>query len=200
MEKYKHTFAGNSSDGNRKFEDDFEIIFDDSEATIAVSKDEYTCGLDNKTVYYRIVVRLENARAFCDDNDIYGEVYLIPSYRSIHKKHKESIFSSIGDDKLDMNEWGNSLSYFLDATFEGTYVQLGWEKREYEDENDFDKVFEKMKSDIVNTFDIYHGLIGFYLDAYANRIGYTGWDYLRMWCNNLSTKTLIKEIKKRHNL
>ena len=199
MEKYKHTFAGCSSNGNRKFEDEFDTLYDNDNDFVAISKNEYTCGLSNKTVYFRIALRIENARNFSDDNDIYAELFLVPSYRSLHKKQKEDSYSFTGVSET-MEEWGKSLFYFLDLVFEGKCIQLAFEKKEYFNDDEYDKIFENIKVSVANTYSTYAGLIGFSLDRYANRIGYTGWDYLRMWCNNLSTKTLIKEIKKRHNL
>jgi hypothetical protein len=197
MENYKHTFCGSSSNYDRKFEDVFDIVFQDEEI-IAVYKDTKRVYLGSKGIDLKLVLQIEDFSQYSDEKCILSTLYYVPMFKNLHKDRKQSMLDSIGDPDLTMKEYADNPMYYFDAVSDGLTIYLCQEKREYESDEEYKEVLEKLKADITNTCWGYMGLIGFYLNRPVNRIGENGWDYLRQFCNGVKMQTILKELKKRY--
>lgn len=194
--EYKHNFAGVSSNGDASFENEFKTIYDNDCEFTAVSKEEYQCYLGSKTINYRICIQIQDGAEFDSDGKMYVSLYLVPCYRSLHKNNREELKSSYIEGYLGDEKYGskNDLNgYFYDAVSYGYYVVLYNDSIEYDGYEDYDNKKDKILEDCANTYQGITGLIGFHLDRYQNRIGETGWDYLRRFCNNVKMQTILRE-------
>lgn len=200
--EYKHTFAGVSSNGNTDWEKEFDIVYDCGTEMIAVSKDEYKCYLGEKTINYRIGVQLDDSEEFNNDDPTYivASMYLIPAYRNLSRDNREDIIKFAGDSMIDLKKYGkkDDLTYYQDVISYGTTVFLASDSCNYTDRDDYEEKTNQIMNDIANTYNGVTGLIGFYLDRPTNMIGMTGWDWLRMHCNGVKMKTIMKDLKKRY--
>lgn len=197
MENYKHTFCGSSSNDDRKFEDEFDIVFQDGDIT-AVSKDTKRVYLGSKSIDLKLVLQIEDWYHYSDEHCILATLSYVPMFKNLHKDKKQSMLDSIGDPNLTMKEYADNPMYYFDAVNEGLNIYLCQEKREYESEENYKEVLEKVKVDVANTCCGYIGLVGFYLDKAVDRLGESGWDYLRQYCNGVKMQTILKELKKRY--
>lgn len=175
--EYKHNFAGVSSNSNIPVDKEFEIIYDNGDYELdAVSKREFQCYLGSKTINYRIGLQIQDGAEFDSDGKMYVNLYLIPCYRNLHKKNKENFFASYAGGLIDEKDYGkkDDMNYFQDAIWDGTYVVLHYETIDYDSSEDYLAKQQKILEDCANTYQAITGLIGFHLDRYQNRIGYTG--------------------------
>lgn len=197
--EYKHTFAGISSNGDIPFNEEFDIVNEYDDETIAISKNEYQCYLGNKTVNYRIAVRIQDGVEFGQEGKMFVQVELVPAFRSLHRSKRDELLKYHGADYGDdLSKYGkkDDLNYYSDAVQEGFSVTFANE--EYEYEGNFSILQDTVMSDIANTYSCMTGLSGLYLDRSTNMLGMTGWDWLRQYCNNVSMTTILKDIKKRY--
>jgi hypothetical protein len=187
MENYKHTFCGSSSNDDRKFEDVFDIVFQDGDIT-AVSKDTRRVYLGSKSIDLKLVLQIEDWYHYSNEHCILATLSYVPMFKNLHKDKKQSMLDSIGDPDLTMKEYADNPMYYFDAVSDGLNIYLCQEKREYiVDENvvetytrngieytmnktNYEEVLEKLKADIANTCGSYMGLVGFYLDKAVNRL------------------------------
>lgn len=200
--EYKHTFAGISSNGTANWKDEFDIVCDYGTEMIVVSKEEYKCYLGEKTINYRIGVQLESSEEFNNDNPPYvvANMYLIPAFRNLSRNNRDDIVKFVGNSTIDLNKYGkkDDLTYYQDVISYGTTVFLASQDKNYTNKNEYDKNINSILNDIANTYTGITGLIGFYLDKPTNMLGMTGWDWLRMHCNGVKMKTIMKDLKKRY--
>lgn len=202
--EYKHTFAGISSNGDISFDKEFDIVNEYDDETIAVSKNEYQCYLGEKTINYRIVVRIQDGAEFDPEYEgkMFAEVCLVPAFRSLHREKRDGLIKFYGIDyNGNMANYGkkDDMTYYSDAVQDGLSVTLAEEQYEYEGPLDYARLQDDVLSDIANTYSCMTGLSGFYLDRPTNMLGMTGWDWLRQYCNNVSMTTIFRDLKKRYS-
>lgn len=200
--EYKHTFAGVYSNGNANWKDEFDTVYDWTEESLVVSKNEYKCYLGSKTVNYRLAIELQDSQEFDQDNPRYINVnmHLVPAFRNICREKRDDIIKFAGDANFDMEKYGkkDDLLYYQDAVSYGSTVPLYNQSYSIDDENDYENKINQILDDAANTYLGIAGMIGFYLDRPTNMLGMTGWDWLRQYCNNVSMTTILKDLKKRY--
>lgn len=199
--EYKHNFAGISSNGNVDFNDEFNIVNEYDGETIAVSKQEYKCYLGEKTINYRIAVRVQDGAEFDQEGKMFVEVDLVPAFRNLHRAKRDEIVKYYGmdyDENIATYGKKDDMTYYGDAVQDGLSVTLAYEQYDYDDTKQYEKLQSNVMSDIANTYSCMTGLSGFFLDRPTNMLGMTGWDWLRQYCNNVSMTTILKDLKKRY--
>lgn len=200
--EYKHTFAGISSNGDVPFNEEFDIVNEYDDETIAVSKNEYQCYLGSKTVNYRIGIRIQDGAEFKQDGKMFVRVELVPAFRSLHREKRYELLKYYGVDYgNDLSKYGkkDDMTYYSDAMQDGLSVILAKEEYKYNGSLDYARLQDDVLLDIANTYSCMTGLSGFFLDRPTNMLGMTGWDWLRQYCNNVSMTTILRDLKKRHS-
>lgn len=113
-------------------------------------------------------------------NETYYTLYIVPTVKSLSEKRQQSVIEFAGTDEpttMDVKDYGMCI------VMERTTIQ-----------GEFDpNVIDKIAS-IVYAMD--RIFFGFSLDKYQNRIGATGWDYLRDFIHDIDfTKAVLERWK-----
>ena len=197
--EYKHNFSMISSNNDADFDNEFTRLSEYDGEMIAVSKGIYQCFLGSKTIKYRIGVEVMDSSEIPDNDEaeIYVSLFLVPAFTCLCKEKREAIMNSFG---LDAAAYKSDPDiYFHDAIEYGMTVLLEHRSYEYDalDLDSREKVVTDVLGDIASTYSAITGMIGFWLDRCVNRIGETGWDWLRILCNGVSHSTILKGIMKK---
>ena len=185
----KHEIFGISTDMDIKFDEKFEVIYDNSERMIAQSKETFTHEEEGFNFKYKYVVDVIDGCTWDGEDVYYIDFVLVPTYDSLGEKHKKSVLSSACVDECDVNIYdvlADGVSLFLGSeTFSTNDVPM--------DENE--EVMGALDS-IASVFELINSIRGFYFDRYVNKIGNTGWDFLNDYINDIPfTDSLMKRYK-----
>ncbi len=191
----KHKIFGIESDGNNTFQGEFKVIRDYEDTSfLAISNKTFQCYLDDdKQVNFKLAVEMMDSAEYDENLKGINTVFaLIPTFESLNKKQQESLANFCGftieEYREYINAYNNPETITCNDIFDyGMYVVLGYECQEYETPcecvDDYDYTKQTLAA-IANVYEAVGSLIGFYLDKPVNRIGETGWDYLKQFCED----------------
>lgn len=174
----KHEIFGISTDMDIKFDEKFEVIYDDSERMVAQSKETFTHEEDGLTFNYKYVIEVINGNEYCGTDKYYIDLSVVPEYDSLGKQHKDSVLSLAGVDDCDVN--------IFDVLSEGLSLSIGCKELPTNNTpmDEHEKVMSALDS-IASVFETINAMRGFYFDRYVNGIGNTGWDFLNDFINDI---------------
>lgn len=122
------------------------------------------------------------------DNQFYIEVLLVPMFKSLCKKYKDSVMSDYSGEatKEEIKEYGKSVSCLFDTVDYGIGIRMAEESCNKEDlEFKIDSALY-----FINMIDRFRG---FALDRTWNMIGNNGWDSIKDYVKGVDTWKLLKE-------
>lgn len=161
----KTTIFGITPSAIIKAEKHFDVLYDEDERYIAVSKEtfEHDEGPDF-TFKYKYVIQAEYY-----DGGWYYELLLVPTPESLAAKKRASVASSscVEENELEIQ----------DLVWYGCTVVMESDVTRGED------LDGSVIDAIASVFHCIDGLRGFFLDKPQNAIGYTGWTYLEEFIN-----------------
>ena len=172
-----------------KFSDKFDVEYDDDGHFTAVSKKTFRHEDDELTFDYKYVIEIVDMKAYGDGNDIYAELYLMPTPEALHPHAQEQIMSFCGVDEI------GDISYMDMIAYGGSGVSMAIES--WKDEEAInpleDEKCKQVLDNIATLFESIDRMRGFYIDKCWNVIGSTGWDVLR---NAILNEELFPMLKK----
>ena len=174
----KHEIFGISTDMDIKFDEKFEVIYNDSERMVAQSKETFTHDEDGLTFNYKYVIEVINGGACGVEDKYYVELSIVPTYDSLGKQHKKSVLSYACVDECDVN--------IYDVFDYGLSLSIGCVKLPINNTpmDEHKKLIGTLDS-IASVFEAINAMRGFYFDRYINRVGNTGWDFLNDFINDV---------------
>lgn len=181
-----HEIFGISSNGDNKFQDKFNCLFEDNDAFYE-SKETFHHE-DETSFDYKFcveIIDLEYATGEEEDKNKYGiELAIVPMFHSLCDKQKKSILdcSCITEDEVNTR----------DTYQEGCSIMIGYEEvvvsiDDFESGKGFEgcePIMSRLNA-IANIFECVNSLRGFYLDKPQNAIGTTGWDLIEDYINGV---------------
>lgn len=188
----KHSIFGCESECNQQFDDKFTIVRDSDTSILAFSNETFQCYLDDdKQIDFRLAVEVMDSAEYTDeDKHINTILALVPSFECLNEKHKKSVAEMCGytlDEYLEyQKDYKDDFIAYADIFDYGMYCTFGYEAEPYETPcrcvTDYDYTKQVLEA-IANVYPVFGRLVGFYLDKAQNRIGETGWSYLKDWCD-----------------
>lgn len=185
----KHEIFGVSTDKGIKFNEKFEVIFDNSDTMIAQSKETFTHEEEGLNFKYKYVIEVADGNTWDGENDYYVGLSVVPTFDSLCNKKKENILDSACVEECDVN--------IYDVFSKGYALSIGYEKYPTNDipMDEHKEVMSALDS-IASVFETINAMRDFYFDRYVNRIGNTGWDFLNDYINDIPfTDRLMKRYK-----
>lgn len=160
------TIFGITTEDIKNYEDLFDVILDDSESFLAVSKETFKHDEEenNRAFEYKYIIEA----VYCEGSWFYSLEFVI-NPKDMHESIRAKICDSCDVDDENVA--------FENAHYYGCTIPMGTERVDGE-ELSYDVI-----NGIASVFEIIDRLRGFYLDKYQNRIGNTGWDYIDEFVN-----------------
>lgn len=182
---YAHSFNGtrfNTLDKSILDKDFTCIDLDDSK--FYVTKKTYQHREDVIEFDYKYLIEVMDMRCY-DESPAPAIVslYLVPTFDSWKAKDIEDFRTFIGLDEEDFATDKASDTLYSDVPSYGHNLLMGSDKVDDladEETLDSERVMEMVHS-CANILMSVDGLLGFYLDRPQNRLGTSGWDYLKEW-------------------
>ena len=160
----KHSIFGISFDNAININDKFDCIMDDGDEVVYESKDTFLHEEEDLTFEYKYLIRT----CILDDERVAYSLILVPNFYSLAKKWQEDVLDMTGlEDGDDVTP--------MDIEMEGMGITFG---NEVFDGTETDEMLLNCAATACELMD---RLRGFYLDKCINRIGTTGWDWLKRY-------------------
>ena len=179
MTEYKHDIFGIKTTNDAKWQDHFEVEYDNDETRTYLSKKTFHHDADEDLEFdYKYAIVVDFLGLYEDDEDattkkVYS-LYLVVQPNSFNEDYKQGLLDFLGfledDEQMiltdDINSYGGAMVRFGEKV-----VSLG-------KDDEFDEDDENILNAIASVYESMDRLRGFYLVRPWNRIGTTGWDTL----------------------
>ena len=183
----KYTFDGISTE---QFNPQDKELFTETYDGTLILDEPIKVEIEDREIELHYFIQDTDMSEYEDTDEHVITVGVIPSYNSLSERNKESIISQFA--KEDAEEFKKTpetlLPDVLDYGYSVSLHSVAVKEPEVE---------HALNSAIAVRFGI-TGLIGFELDKYINRIGNTGWDFLKDFCFDVDiVKLAINRYKER---
>ncbi len=174
----KHEIFGIATDKDIKFDEKFEVIYDNSDTMVAQSKETFTHEDDGLNFNYKYVIEIINGNTWNGEDDYFVDLMVVPTYDSLGNEHKKTLLEYGSVEECDVN--------IYDVVTEGFSLSIGCKSLPTNDTpmDEHEGLLSVLDS-IASVFETINSLRGFYFDKYVNRIGNTGWDFLNDFINDI---------------
>ena len=170
----KYEFSGMSTEQfNPQVKDEFVEFYEN----LFFKKTPFTVELEDKEVELYLYIEDLDMADYEDTEDYIITIGVIPSFKSLSKKHQQDILSQFSENEQELIK-ADTMGLVHECYCYGFHIGL-----RSETVKDLNLVEHKLDSAMA-THTAVSGLIGFELDRYYNRIGNTGWDFLEDYCND----------------
>lgn len=174
----QHNIFGISTNGDQRFADKFNTVFDESESYFESQVFHHDVDDDIK-FDYTYCVHVFDWREYDSKKCAIGiQLYLVPTFQSLTKEKQDSVLSCCCIDADDVT--------VMDMVSYGIGVPLGYVEVEVDENFEYDTDDDKIASvldSIANVYETIDAMRGFYLDKPVNRLGSDGWDLLYDYVN-----------------
>lgn len=184
--QYKYEF---SSMKTNMLTDKTKQEFEEYHPNLWINTRPFKVELDTKEIDLHVYIDITDMSEFTDNSDEYiVTLGVIPSFNSLTDSCQEIILNQFMDE--DRERLLRDKEYLLmDILYYGYAIQL------YNETVKSDNLRDTIDSAMAVSPCI-KGLIGFELDRMVNRIGNTGWDLLRDFCEGIdSTRVALERYK-----
>ena len=175
MINYKYEFASMKTN---TLADNTRQEFEEYNTNLWINTHPFRVELDTKEVDLHFYIEITDMSEFTDDSDeCIVTLGVIPSFNSLTDSCQETILNQfMNEDRERFLKDKEQL--LMDILYYGYAIQL------YSEEVKSDNLKDTINSAMAVSPCI-KGLIGFALDRMVNRIGNTGWDLLRDFCEGI---------------